>query len=416
MRMHACPRAGTLMFLKEALSADPGPTEGMLVSAFPAADPAARLRRLVILGSADAALALVRDAHLHGLESVVFDIDEGPALFSRHALAQRAARATRSGDRHSLVRELRELGDPRHTALIATSDDWLRRLVPVRSAIGDAYRHLLVPADDTLEICLDKLRFTQWCREQAVPHAASWCVGIEDRPAKLQPPFIVRPALTRHGLREDRLPKAAVAADEASLADWLVRFKGAHAIPVVSQSLLDRPIRQFSIGFARRPGRFLGFVTEKLRPRPQDCQVGSLVCLRDEPALLAFGRDIAERLDYVGIGELEVLVDGRTGERFVVELNARPWRQYAMASASGHDLLHVLTGVRARGLPRGQGSGLQWWAPLSDLANLAHDRAPGPLGIARMAARFGRTLASANVYARFDWNDPAPAWPRRRHP
>ena len=404
------------MFLRETLTDDSSTAGLSSHSDFLMAGTANTLRRLVILGSSDTALALVRDARLHGLEALVFDMDDGPAMFSRYATAQRASRPTRSGDRPSLVRELRELGDPRHTALIATSDDWLRRVMAVRAQLNDAYQALLLPADDTLELCLDKMRFTQWCREQGLPHARSWCAGLEDRPEGLTAPFIIRPALARHGIREDVLPKAAFAQDEAQLADWLARFSHANAMAVVAESLLERPIRQFSVGFARRPGRFLGFVTEKIRPRAHACGVGSFVSLRDEPAILAMGKDIAERLDFFGIGEVELLVDGSTGERFVVEVNARPWLQFSMAAASGHDLLHVITGVRAKGLPRGHSMGLHWWAPMPDVLNLLSDRPEGWTGAARTAVRLGRAVARANIYARFDWSDPAPAWPRKRSP
>jgi predicted ATP-grasp superfamily ATP-dependent carboligase len=185
---------------------------------------------------------------------------------------------------------------------------------------------------------------------------------------------------------------------------------------VVSESLLARPIRQFSVGFARRPGRFLGFVTEKVRPRAHAFGVGSFVSLRDEPTILALGREIAERLDFFGIGEVELLVDGSTGERFVVEVNARPWLQFSMAAASGHDLLHVVTGVRAAGLPRGHSTGLHWWAPMPDVRHLLNDRPEGWTGAARTVVRLGRAAARASIYARFDWRDPAPAWPRKRNP
>ena len=56
-------------------------------------------------------------------------------------------------------------------------------------------------------------------------------------------------------------------------------------------------------------------------------------------------RNAIERLDYFGIGEAEILRDKQTGEDYLIEINARPWLQYALAPASNHDFLGLVLGL-----------------------------------------------------------------------
>ena len=357
---------------------------------------------------------MARDVHRHGLQAVVYDLAPGVAMRSRQVLAQPAGPSARSGDRASIVRELRELGDPRRACLIATDDAWLRRLMASRPAVRDAYRSLLVPTDDVLEICLDRVRFAQWCRDEGIPTPRHWRVGLEARPPLLRGPYLIRVALPAPPRQHDALPQIVLAADDIELMRWLPRFEAAGCPVLVSEAMTDRPVTHYSVGFARRPGRFLGFVAERVRPHARPAADGSFLSLRDEPSMLDLARCVAERLEYFGIGEVEILHDRSTGHHHVVQVNARPWRQYAMAPASGHDLLKVVSGARARDYPRGRSTGIHWWDTPQDLLEIARHRPRGPLGVLRMAARMGRAMARANVYARLDWQDPGPAWHKAR--
>src|SRR5262249_935639 len=116
----------------------------------------------------------------------------------------------------------------------------------------------------------------------------------------------------------------------------------------------------------------------------------------------------ADALDYFGIGEMEILFDRASGRHLVIEINARPWLQYALAPASGHDFLGLVLSLPSRQPTVGVTEGRRWLNLGDDLVN----GFSGSVG----EVRHGRTTAGAyfasvirsNVFALLDWRDPAP--------
>jgi predicted ATP-grasp superfamily ATP-dependent carboligase len=360
--------------------------------------------RIVILGSTLTALAVARDAHHHRLQPVVVDMADGPAFSSRWAKAL----VLRPDD--DVLHRLKQESGP-SVALVATADHWVRFIHEHRSALDAAFGCLLHPANDTIDICLDKLRFASWCAAQDLPAPLSWVGGRDRIPAGAEFPMLIRPAHTQHAVAEPRLPKAIEAHDPNELDQWLARYADAAVTPLVSESLLSRDLEQVSVGFARHREGTLAFTARKLRPAPARCAVGSCVELYDDPASERLASLALKRLDYFGIGEVEILHDRQSGERFLIEINARPWLQYALAPASGHDFLQWMLGAQGPSrVARRQRSGKTWVCLKDDLFN-AFSRSVGEVRRGeRGAFEYLASLFRCNVFAAFDWRDPMPAW------
>jgi D-aspartate ligase len=362
--------------------------------------------RLIILGSSLTALAVARDAHSLGMEPVIVDTSRGIAFDSRwvRRFLLPPERVEAGLAEHVLA------GGAGHDYVIATSDAWLRHVIAQRKALDEACRAVLHPSNAMLETCLDKSRFAAWCASREIPSPRAWLVGQESRPKGLVAPFLVRPANTLHaGLAgaAGGLPKAVEAADEGELEKWLRNFSERRCPAIVSESLLHESLTQFSIPFARTPKTFDAFVARKQRPGAKHCSVGSYVELTAQPDLEQLARRVAEGLDYFGIGEAEVLRVDATGRLCLIEVNARPWLQYALAPASGHDFLGTLVG-RPRAMRRIK-DGRRWINLESDLfvafsSSIGAVRR-GELGL----GSYLKSLLRANVYARFDLRDPLPA-------
>jgi predicted ATP-grasp superfamily ATP-dependent carboligase len=363
--------------------------------------------RLIILGSSLTALAVARDAHALGMEPVVVDTKRGIAFDSRWVRQPIILPPERAGT--GLAEQLLADGT-RSDYVIATSDAWLRHVIAQRKALEEACREVLHPSNAVLETCLDKAKFAAWCTSRAVPSPRTWFVGNEPRPKDLKPPFLVRPANTLHaGLAGEGsgLPKAVEASDEAALDSWLRAFHERSRPVVVSESLLQESLTQFSVPFVRTSEIFDVFVARKARPAPKHCSVGSYVELAADPELEQFARRIVEGLDYFGIGEAEVLRVDATGRLFLIEINARPWLQYALAPASGHDFLGTLMG-RPRRMRRIK-DGRRWINFESDLF-VAFSSSMGAVRRGELGlGSYLKSLLRANVYARFDVRDPLPA-------
>jgi len=359
--------------------------------------------RLVILGSSVTALAVARDAHAHGLRPIVIDAQDGIAFRSRHVESRRVEA---SASLEHVLAAVRGLGGD-DSWLIATADHWLRVLLRNRASLDEAYRAVLHPAPAVLEICLNKRRFAQWCQRLGLPTPRIWVAGADERPGDFGPPFLIRPAETRHE-QTSGLPKAVHVASESELSYWLARFAEAGCQALVSESLLGRPLVQFSVPFARAHGQMLTFVARKLRPAPERCAVGSYVELAPAELIEAIVRRAVEALDYFGVGEAEVLYAPGSGQSYLIEINARPWLQYALAPKSGHDFLGLVTGRPwSGGVPVKEGC--RWLDLQADLF-AAFSRSEGAVRRGELGLiPYLRSLIKANVFARFDWRDPAPA-------
>jgi predicted ATP-grasp superfamily ATP-dependent carboligase len=366
-------------------------------------------QRLVILGSSLTALAVARDAHALGMEPVVVDTDRGIAFHSRWV---RPVVLPRGQVDAGLTQELLGPGAGRDY-VIATSDAWLKYIVAHRTMLDEACRSLLHSSNSTLEICLDKSKFGAWCVAQGIPSPRTWLVGQEPRPGGLVSPLLVRPANTLHGGAANaggKLPKAIEVRSEAELDQWLATFAEQRCSAIVSESLLHEPLTQFSVPFLRTPNTFESFVARNVRPAPKHCSVGSYVELTLQPEVEQLARRAAEALNYFGIGEAEILRVESTGQLFLIEINARPWLQYPLAPASGHDFLGTLVET-PRSAPRVK-NGRSWIDLESDLyvafsSSIGAVR-HGELGL----GSYLMSLFRANVYARFNLSDPRPAFRR----
>ena len=137
------------------------------------------------------------------------------------------------------------------------------------------------------------------------------------------------------------------------------------------------------------------------------------MCIDDRVEQLA--RSAIERLDYFGIGEVEILRDKQTGEDYLIEINARPWLQYALAPASNHDFLGLVLGLPLATQQRPCASGKRGSASVRIFLSLFLDRSAwsGMDGLGFF--RIFDSIARSNVFALFDWRDLRPFLLSLRH-
>jgi predicted ATP-grasp superfamily ATP-dependent carboligase len=368
------------------------------------------LSTLVILGASITGLAVARDAHRHGLRSVVVDSSDGPGLHSRRASPVKVGAATEA----ATIDRILSLGGPQ-VALISTSDDWIRFVIEHRSVLSAAYGMIVQPENATLELCLDKMAFSEWCIASGFPCPPAWNPGSGPRPASLRFPVLLRPIRTLHGSRELDLPKAVQALNESELAHWLAQFEAKQILPLVSESLLGRSLEQYSVPFARKGIDILLFTARKVRPSAELCQTGTCVEMCVDNRVEQLARSAIERLNYFGIGEVEILRDTQTGEDYLIEINARPWLQYALAPASNHDFLGLVLGLPLAAKQRPVLTGKTWVSFRPDLF-VAFSRSVGMVRHGRLSLlSYLHSIARSNVFALFDWRDLRPFLLSLRH-
>jgi predicted ATP-grasp superfamily ATP-dependent carboligase len=368
-------------------------------------------RQLIVLGSDVTALAVVRSASRLGMSPVVVDTQRGIATTSRLARMEVHADAQPA----ELIPLIRTLAGRSSSALLATSDVWLRTLVERRAEFASTGAHILHPQNASLKVCLDKRRFAAWCKANRLPTPRVYEVRADAEEAcrDIAFPVLVRPASTLHDKFVRGAPKAVEARCPEELNRCLDGFRRAGAVPVIAESLLGRKLQQFSVGLARTGGgKTATVVTRKLRPPADLCGVGSLVETSDQPEVERLAERVATALDYVGIAEVEVLRDDASGELFLIEVNARPWLQFAVAAAMQRDLLAFLLQERAL-----SGNGSERKTPRSAVWIDFHNDlrlcfgANGLIRTGRLSVSgYVRSVARANVFARWSVRDPRPFW------
>lgn len=364
--------------------------------------------RLIVLGASVTALAVVRNAAAINLTSVLLDTCEGVAFRSSLAQSLYCEGYSDSEVLHTLL----ELGHAGQGALIATSDRWIDFLVVNRTQLEQVFDPVLQADNEVLSICTDKLRFARWCAENGV--AAPHLYQVDEQglssETKVSYPLLVRPYKGVMNSSTHGLPKAIEVVDRADLQQCLKVFYGAQVQPIVTQSLLGLDLTQYSVGLARNGARMVSFVAEKLRPAAHQCAVGCYVALRENPAVEKLARDVADRIDYFGIAEFEILHAKETGENYLIEINARPWMQYELGLRSGHNLLQVLLDAPAYDASREKKSGIFWLNFNDDLFN-CFSRSVGAVrkGDVSLFTYFV-SLLRANAFAKWHFRDQQPFW------
>ena len=364
-----------------------------------------------MLGSDVTALAVVRSAYHLGVSSVVVDNRSGIATASRlaHADVHVGLRTA------EVVPRIRELAERAPSALLATSDDWLRVVVAHRAELSVSGIDILHPDNARLALCLDKTRFAAWCEQNWLPAPRSYAVPTDLSPEverSVAFPALVRPAETEHSRLAATAPKAVEVRGVEDLAQCLDGYRRAGVVPVVGESLLARRLQQFSVGAAVSAPGMMTVVTRRLRPPPDACAVGSLVEATEQADVERLAQRALLALDYHGIAEVEILRDENSGEVFLIEVNARPWLQFAIAAARGRDLLAFALERRAsaRGSPTAHVDRRAVWLDFRYDLRVCFGAGglvrTGHLGI----WAYLRSIARANVFARWALSDPLPAW------
>lgn len=292
--------------------------------------------QLIILGSNITALGVVRSAYCSGISSLV--VDTVPGLATTTRLTESFVLSGMSDT--EVLNAILQQSHSEDTHLIATGDEWLRFILRHRDQL-EAVFQIIQPKNEVLAICLDKRQFAEWCVEFRLPTPATITVSSAREVAGFPLPALLRPASQVSLSRHLDLPKARQIDTSDELKRWLERFAALGVEVVISESLLGRPLAQFSVPFAHRGDQTLSYVAQKLRPTPAKCSVGTYVQTDDDAAIRSLAMRVVELLNFEGIGEIEILRDLSTNRDYLIEVNARPWLQFSMTNALGLGFLDL---------------------------------------------------------------------------
>jgi predicted ATP-grasp superfamily ATP-dependent carboligase len=297
------------------------------------------------------------------------------------------------------------------TVLFPCSDQWALAAASLPDDVAASHA-VTVAQLDVLRSLIDKELFAQAAAEHGVPAPRVMPVtDLEAIEADTLPSWLLKPKNSQ--LFTERFGIKAVQLESRSQAIELLARTTEEGLELLLQEFVPGPPTShvFLDGYVDRSGVMRACLARRrLRMHPRALGNSTLsvtIALDEVSEALDSLRRLFEGLGYVGLFDAEFKLDERDGLFKILEVNARPWWQLALAEASGLEVC-VMAYCDALGEPLPRSSayriGQCWVHPVPDLqawwaGRLHGDREGG----------FPLRVWFTGTNAVFSWDDPVPA-------
>lgn len=338
----------------------------------------APLPAAITLNSHITGLAVARSLGRRGVPVVALDKERGGlATHSRFVVDRGLVPGPDVEGGAALARALLDRA-PQHpgAVLFPTNDDWVVALARHRELLeAEGYR-LTGPPLAVLERVVSKTELWRTCTRLGVPTPRSWVLAETD-PAELPYPCVLKPDDSR-GFYDAFRAKVWVVASADELGRRVAEA-AARGLTLLAQERIDTPPGGFvSLAtYLSADGTVRGTLTgRKLEQWPSGFGTCCLADTRWQPELAARGVEVLRSMGFSGVSECEFVLDPRTGEHLLLDVNPRVWKWVGLCTAAGVDL-PWLAYADAVGRPETAGPAREGirWVNLVDYAPLVHARA-----------------------------------------
>ena len=239
--------------------------------------------------------------------------------------------------------------------LIASQDTSVLLISRNRERLKSHY-HLALPALDTVEMLMDKPSFYEYSTNNNLPVAKYFLIhsGAEANDAieKLNFPCAVKPPIKSPKWEENTKIKAYKVHNKEEFFKIYDMCKGWSDILMVQEWIEGTDTDLFSCNcyFNDKNEPLVSFVSKKLRQYPPVTGNTSLgvECRADEIRNISL--DLFKRVNYHGLGYVEIKRDTRDGKYYIIEPNVgRPTGRSALAEAEVEYHLHLTSYARLNG-------------------------------------------------------------------
>ena len=297
--------------------------------------------------------------------------------------------------------------------LVPCTDEWALRLASLPPSPAQSYPATIAPLE-VLEVLVDKQRFADAARQHAVPAPRTIPVTgpevLDVLPNSELSKFFLKPTNSQLFARRFDV-KGFPLADRRQAADLIRRIADTGLQTVLQEFIPGPPSHHvFVDGYVDRSRQLRAWLARRrVRMYPTDLGNSTLsvtVPMTEVTGAAESLRRLLDGLGYAGLFDAEFKYDARDGTFKILEVNARPWWQLALAAAAGIDLMTMAyrdaLGLALRN-PSGYRVGRTWVHPVPDARAWWSLRRSGrPTARLPVAAYFG----AANAI--FSWDDPMP--------
>jgi D-aspartate ligase len=279
----------------------------------------------------------------------------------------------------------------------------------------EEWYHVVLPTSDVVEMMMDKVRFYTYAQEEGFPIPRTFVLAsrtdAEQATRQLPFPCILKPPHRSQGWAQHTKLKAFKPSSVGELLALYDRYKPWADVLIAQEWIEGTDANLYSCNcyFDAGSQPLVTFIARKLRQWPPETGQSSLgeEC-RDDVVLRETIR-LFRRVQYRGLGYVEMKRDERSGKYFIMEPNiGRPTGRSAIAEAGGVELLYTMY-CDALGWPlppnlEQRYGGVKWIHMRRDLQSALHYWRQGELTL----PEWWRSWRGRKAYALFSWRDPAP--------
>ena len=299
------------------------------------------------------------------------------------------------------------------------------RLISRNRAPFEGRVHLLLPAAEVVETCVDKAAMFELCerlgvalaRREIVADHAELLASIE----VIGRPCIVKPVDSSHYV----FGRKAIVLREGDDAHALLPNWPEHHARLCVQEFNEG--FRHDVSFVAHQGRLVGAVDCEVRRTDRADGSGyttELVSRRAHPQVAHGLQALVRALDYTGAGDVEFMVDDRAAKVTFVELNPRLSASFKTSEVCGLPTTLLMLELGLGGAPAARPD--PWAHPIGrrfawtkgELAGFKRDRRGGELTLRQAIRRLAALLRAAAHphHLTFDLRDPGPTLWLYLHP
>ena len=251
---------------------------------------------------------------------------------------------------HELIPALSRLGGglDERAVLFPCTDQSVMLISQHRAELEGSY-HVVLPEHETVELLMDKARFTRFAQARGIPIPPTRFVSTEEDARRaadaLRFPVVVKPALKTSVWQAQRLAKVYRAARPARLLELFHELSPWTDELIVQEWIEGTDADLFSCNcyFGGDGDPVTAFVARKLRQWPPEAGTSSLgEEIRNDEVLQDTLR-LFQGVGYRGLGYVEFKRDAVSGRSYMIEPNVgRPTGRSAIAEAGGVELLYSM--------------------------------------------------------------------------
>jgi predicted ATP-grasp superfamily ATP-dependent carboligase len=232
--------------------------------------------------------------------------------------------------------------------IIPCSDESIRIISLNRDVLGKWFSFVM-PEHDIIELFTDKMKFYKFCQSSGLPIPPTFFPtahsDLKEITEKIPPPYIVKPAVRTDSWFKYFPNKVYKIRESRELYDLFDKFLTVAGEIVVQEWVggSDKNLYSCIVYYDAESRPLINFTSRKLRQWHIEDGEGSLAEECKNDIVLRLANDLFGRVTFKGIGSLELKIDDRNGEYYIIEPNiARPVSRIGLVESAGVEILHTL--------------------------------------------------------------------------